>query len=618
MNSTPDRAKDCLPPKKRESRQTSSEQRPPDHFKPPAPLRNRPVQGRMAEVKGPVKAPTSNSHYSKDLLLPPSHLPKFGFPWPPHSPPTMQYSLSANQTGDRCGSKLPVWSDQCSRSMDHGDPALHSHRWQRTEVPAMLQRPISSYRTRGPLDSRDLWPHHFSRPAPFPDHHLDGRRTYTVRKINGLEAADSRLASRSSTGSACIGYTYDAKVKQDSSQTTRKRRYQEDQRALDRESMKDGRAPEGSSAHSSAQDRDSSVTLKASASVSDRSSFSALSPSTSSLDCFSMADAPGEAHIFYSLGPIHHSLPPLAHPLQSPVGPGPIVPLYGLQTEEPHVLKNSQLSPLVENRPLEVFPPGQYNSHGPDLGHSSKGAQGLSRHQASSGTHGLPPAPQPSTFLPHFTKGSLIELSGGHLRRVEDLQTEDFLLCANTSPEFHLSFCTILSISPSSTPGFSNLQVLLADRNTQELLKVLVEYPFFVRDRGWSSCCPQRTAQLYGLHCRQLSEGDVCLALTPVPSAPPTAPPSAPPLPLAIQANAPATGTTALAAQRTPTDSGAEGGTRRPPNLPPPRSPAPPPKPNEPPRELASARKRRWSAPGLLAVDGPQDSPHVFGHREQK
>lgn len=50
----------------------------------------------------------------------------------------------------------------------------------------------------------------------------------------------------------------------------------------------------------------------------------------------------------------------------------------------------------------------------------------------------------------------------------------------------------------------------------QELVDVYVEYPFFVRGRGWSSCSPQRTARLCGLQCHQLSVGDVCLALTPV------------------------------------------------------------------------------------------------------
>lgn len=57
----------------------------------------------------------------------------------------------------------------------------------------------------------------------------------------------------------------------------------------------------------------------------------------------------------------------------------------------------------------------------------------------------------------------------------------------------------------------------------QELVDVYVEYPFFVRGQGWSSCSPQRTAHLCGLQCRQLSVGDVCLALTPAPKRPTSA-----------------------------------------------------------------------------------------------
>lgn len=60
----------------------------------------------------------------------------------------------------------------------------------------------------------------------------------------------------------------------------------------------------------------------------------------------------------------------------------------------------------------------------------------------------------------------------------------------------------------------------LCDLLLQELVDVYVEYPFFVRGCGWSSCSPERTALLCGLQCRQLSVGDVCLALTPV-AAPP-------------------------------------------------------------------------------------------------
>lgn len=59
------------------------------------------------------------------------------------------------------------------------------------------------------------------------------------------------------------------------------------------------------------------------------------------------------------------------------------------------------------------------------------------------------------------------------------------------------------------------LCVPLCDFLLQELVDVYVEFPFFVRGCGWSSCSPQRTARLCGLQCRQLSVGDVCLALTP-------------------------------------------------------------------------------------------------------
>lgn len=64
------------------------------------------------------------------------------------------------------------------------------------------------------------------------------------------------------------------------------------------------------------------------------------------------------------------------------------------------------------------------------------------------------------------------------------------------------------------------ISLSVCDLPLQELVDVYVEYPFFVRGCGWSSCSPERTARLCGLQCRQLSVGDVCLALTPV-AAPP-------------------------------------------------------------------------------------------------
>lgn len=78
------------------------------------------------------------------------------------------------------------------------------------------------------------------------------------------------------------------------------------------------------------------------------------------------------------------------------------------------------------------------------------------------------------------------------------------------------------TMSPPQWTGLSGtclcliFSLCVCDDLLQELVDVYVEYPFFVRGWGWSSCSPQRTARLCGLQCRQLSVGDVCLALTPI------------------------------------------------------------------------------------------------------
>eukprot|EP00064_Thunnus_orientalis_P011117 superscaffoldBa00001573_g11147 len=111
-----------------------------------------------------------------------------------------------------------------------------------------------------------------------------------------------------------------------------------------------------------------------------------------------------------------------------------------------------------------------------------------------------------------------------------------------------------------------------------ELVDVYVEYPFFVRGQGWSSCSPQRTARLCGLQCRQLSVGDVCLALTPV-SAPQPSPSATP------------------EAETSPRKSEGECGSLKA------SSPQVPPGPESPARgqkkEAEAVRRRHYSAPEL-------------------
>jgi hypothetical protein len=42
-----------------------------------------------------------------------------------------------------------------------------------------------------------------------------------------------------------------------------------------------------------------------------------------------------------------------------------------------------------------------------------------------------------------------------------------------------------------------------------------VEHPFFVCDKGWSACVPDKSLQKFSLHCNPLNVGDVCIFLSP-------------------------------------------------------------------------------------------------------
>lgn len=66
----------------------------------------------------------------------------------------------------------------------------------------------------------------------------------------------------------------------------------------------------------------------------------------------------------------------------------------------------------------------------------------------------------------------------------------------------------------SNMQFYSELTVCGACAPSQVCVEVLVEYPFFVFGQGWSSCCPDRTTQLFELSCAKLCVGDVCVSLT--------------------------------------------------------------------------------------------------------
>uniref|UniRef100_A0A8D0LBH5 Ataxin 1 n=1 Tax=Sphenodon punctatus TaxID=8508 RepID=A0A8D0LBH5_SPHPU len=123
-------------------------------------------------------------------------------------------------------------------------------------------------------------------------------------------------------------------------------------------------------------------------------------------------------------------------------------------------------------------------------------------------------ASAPPTLPPYFMKGSIIQLANGELKKVEDLKTEDFIQSAEISSDLKIDSSTVERIEDSHSPGIAVIQFAVGEHRAQVSVEVLVEYPFFVFGQGWSSCCPERTSQLFDLPCSKLSVGDVCISLT--------------------------------------------------------------------------------------------------------
>uniref|UniRef100_A0A672YD78 Ataxin 1b n=1 Tax=Sphaeramia orbicularis TaxID=375764 RepID=A0A672YD78_9TELE len=127
----------------------------------------------------------------------------------------------------------------------------------------------------------------------------------------------------------------------------------------------------------------------------------------------------------------------------------------------------------------------------------------------------LPSNPAPAVVAaPSPAPGSIIQLADGELKRVEDLKTEDFIQSAEISSELKIDSSTVERIDSGQTPNAVVIQFSVGELKAQVCVEVLVEYPFFVFGQGWSSCCPDRTTQLFELSCAKLCVGDVCVSLT--------------------------------------------------------------------------------------------------------
>lgn len=128
----------------------------------------------------------------------------------------------------------------------------------------------------------------------------------------------------------------------------------------------------------------------------------------------------------------------------------------------------------------------------------------------------LPQAPVLAPTGPsHFMKGAIIQLATGELKRVEDLQTQDFVRSAEMSGGLKIDSSMVVDIrSSQQRPGLVALHFNVGEQQSKVTIDVPPEHPFFVFGQGWSSCSPERTAQLYGLTCHHLQVGDVCVSVT--------------------------------------------------------------------------------------------------------
>ncbi|GFN92245.1 ataxin-1 [Plakobranchus ocellatus] len=139
-------------------------------------------------------------------------------------------------------------------------------------------------------------------------------------------------------------------------------------------------------------------------------------------------------------------------------------------------------------------------------------------HDLPAGSHSSPATLNTSSshlqYPQHFMKGSIIQLADGSLKRVEELQTEDFVSSAQVSSDLKVDSSTVVRIEEHQDRGTAMLSFSVGEHRVQVTVEATLEHPFFVFGQGWSSCSVTRTLARYGLDCQKLNVGDVCISLT--------------------------------------------------------------------------------------------------------
>ncbi|XP_053548419.1 ataxin-1-like [Bombina bombina] len=186
-----------------------------------------------------------------------------------------------------------------------------------------------------------------------------------------------------------------------------------------------------------------------------------------------------------------------------------------------HIVKYTDKTPVIANgEAMEAGIYAEQSRFSSAIEHASKTQRSRSpRHKIDTCSETAPPQagarPTHSTSLPsHFMKGAIIQLATGELKRVEDLQTQDFVRSAEVSGGLKIDSSTVVDIQESQWPGFVTLHFVVGEQQSKVCLDVPPEHPFFVYGQGWSSCSPRQTAQLFALPCHRLQVGDVCISVS--------------------------------------------------------------------------------------------------------
>ncbi|XP_022652272.1 ataxin-1-like isoform X2 [Varroa destructor] len=166
--------------------------------------------------------------------------------------------------------------------------------------------------------------------------------------------------------------------------------------------------------------------------------------------------------------------------------------------------------------------PSTLSSPGSDSFASYRGHHKLS--QASSGPDsvsgsnlllkGESPTQLPPPGLAHFKRGSIIRLADGKLRTVEQVSTEDLVQSAEATPGVQLDSSRVLRLEPAHQSHAILITFAVASSKQEVSVESPVDRPFFVFNRGWSSCDPPKTLHKLGLQCHKLQPGDICVTLS--------------------------------------------------------------------------------------------------------